>query len=1774
MGPKKPGKDTEDEYLWRTCIEEAALDDDTWKVKVILFEAAGSDQDRLYLNKFEVYAAEERRFVIKNICKTETIFMVNQLGGEKKVKDENLRVFEEGQSYLKEKRDIPADILALIIKKLILKMKDEYLFIKRQKLEVREGIRRESNTMINRAEVRGTVIVKAPEPVEPAPEIPKGKGKKGEQEIPEVPETDEDKKYNTQLRVRGEEWRDKVYVDDFPTDGPNIYVAVTGFVEPYLAESLIKIGIPLTAVVQIRINPADVRIPSSLFRATKRGQSQTDLIMEQSLKFWDDLQQLRIQKQSADYFKGTAFLEYSPPYWQNENLSGESEKIYDELCYLMYDVQDLTRQHVHYLENVDIVNVPEDESDGKFNNFYCRLIEDIPLECVTVYSILDSILQTVSKNDYFGETTSQTSLSTAVTINQPRQNSKNDDKADKAEHLVKGVFNALCSTDAKTKSYRISYGEEYENHKNPLIINFGDVVKYNTFHLGNLNLDNLVKCMLFGMPTNNLWCSYDYPRGELEAKIQFHINILLSCFDRTDVETTELNRLLHILACRKLYNNRSSLKKHHLPISTITEFKKIYLKRSILAEPLPKCSSVCRVLSTTSPSFPSMLKSNEDIVQSPESDEETYRMKFLFECPDISELVSAAEIANRTPVAHIIDDFEYFEDFSGSCAFQTMTEAFYKFNCLDYKYCEVTDCLIMMFFNSHDSDGISREEWRCHLPTPCCLQDFFDFVLEEQYDWIQKEEKFYDEEMALKSESECKVLTGEVTAKSCVENSDIQMELLIEGSLKHKEFIEAENAEPEDSEIQDSEFKKSTKSPSESEMESKSSKKAKSPTASTPKPLKSLQTTASAMFVETPKKPFSGYDLGDRRVEVFGKDSIYFSQDGTRVTSTYSLMIPNNLEYISLNIIPGNRDNTFWMHKALGDSLKPETVDTCESFRIVSKNNVIIYVKKQSYEVPLPTLATISLENAKQKESTVKSPNLSSKLSNTIPQLFETISFYSLFVTWPNGLVTETIHEHNSHQISHIKQYNIATTSNLNEEMRCISLNGEVVVFKIEGDIEILRPDGSYILITNCQKRRICNDLEETISETSSEKNKKGKVKGKEKPSKASSKSSKNVIIEEDVSENKVPEYELVIEEYITIDTNGLKEKWINDNSFFIEKLLVRTATDYCLGEVFSRRMDGTHILLNKEGLQSVTFSNGTRIITQYFIEDEEVYPEWNEEELLYFSLIESDTGDNDTYKSKGSESQKSVDLEEADYSSSYVSETSRKVDEEVNLTKTARTDGFVSVQILYTIEHPNFTTVTINKSSGNVTIDSPNETSVTINNKNNFNFFMDNVTTACFNGENLDIIYEACSGCRSKTKCTVKIKHEEMSSVTQIQRNWLKMEDSFGKKIVVNDEGSISVSSEAVSEEVLVVDEICQNGESVQVGKKPTLNKSASTMSTHGKCREIYQAKNMRYFILKRDLTCSELLHRSVVEDYKKDCRWQPWCSINRYNTFGDHRSIVSILTPVHRNESEKWLMESKLADKPKYLTYKDLKKDSGKGFYHWMRPYERFKPKPRKPDNVLPDRLPCAYLFRVVEQQWNENEREELKGGKELLYAILRYRHVIESDSKTILNIPIIDLRPEDERRTDCIIQAIAHRTYEELKTKLAEDVQSRVKMTITTKEPPSQEEMSIDGEMDDGETTGEFKSTEEISSLVQEVAAAEELSSNLKRYWRRRGEEYKEEQFYQYLLREGSVPPYFRNVLGGAIWWEMNNAAGEAATVAERKKMKCPCPDEEVSDIPPFM
>lgn len=56
----------------------------------------------------------------------------------------------------------------------------------------------------------------------------------------------------------------------------------------------------------------------------------------------------------------------------------------------------------------------------------------------------------------------------------------------------------------------------------------------------------------------------------------------------------------------------------------------------------------------------------------------------------------------------------------------------------------------------------------------------------------------------------------------------------------------------------------------------------------------------------------------------------------------------------------------------------------------------------------------------------------------------------------------------------------------------------------------------------------------------------------------------------------------------------------------------------------------------------------------------------------------------------------------------------------------------------------------------------------------------------------------------------------------------------------------------------------------------------------------------------------------------------------------------------------------------------------------------------------------------------------REKLKGGKEIIKAVLRYRRLLESESQTVLSVPIKDPRTEDEKIVDVKLEDIAHRFY----------------------------------------------------------------------------------------------------------------------------------------------
>ncbi|KAJ2954311.1 hypothetical protein O0L34_g2563 [Tuta absoluta] len=249
-------------------------------------------------------------------------------------------------------------------------------------------------------------------------------------------------------------------------------------------------------------------------------------------------------------------------------------------------------------------------------------------------------------------------------------------------------------------------------------------------------------------------------------------------------------------------------------------------------------------------------------------------------------------------------------------------------------------------------------------------------------------------------------------------------------------------------------------------------------------------------------------------------------------------------------------------------------------------------------------------------------------------------------------------------------------------------------------------------------------------------------------------------------------------------------------------------------------------------------------------------------------------------------------------------------------------------------------------------------------------------------------------------------------------------------------------------------------------------------------------------------------------------------------------------------------------MCDKPEYLTFKDLKKDSGKGFYHWMRPYEQFRPKPMKPEPAVTHKQPRAFVLRTLEHQGGKEGQEELRGAKELLSAILKYRRNLETESETLLHVPIVDRRTDCQRKADRAVQALGAKLHENLKQRLEEDMQTRLKTSITTKPPMPSEEQLIEPELEEeGSKRPEHLLVEE--PICTQLGANSE--ENRERYWRRRAAEREEEQFYMSLLRADSVPRYFENLLGGAIWWELNHLADEAVTTAQRSKMKCMCESE---------
>ncbi|XP_073665111.1 sperm-associated antigen 17 isoform X3 [Tursiops truncatus] len=393
--------------------------------------------------------------------------------------------------------------------------------------------------------------------------VAKGKGK-------DQPEANTAVKKTTQLVRRGEEDHTKHYIDDEPDDGAQHYIIVVGFNSPQLLAIMTELGIPISSVIKISSENYE---PLQTHLAAVSQQQESFLrpedIEAEKLKKENDIKELEIfwkylepilnnEKPETNLFD-VARLEYVvkadkfPCDWSDSEMLLElGTNIFENIACLMYDSLDWKRQHQHYLENMQLINVPQVVSEkpileatltseppqtvavtpGKKKTqqyeelqgpaappppvasvitnevdmrYYNDLLNPIPEEFISVPLILHCMLEQVvaSEEDLV-----------------PPSLAEPPPRADGLDHTIAAhimsILPSLCLTEREKKNLHEIFLPEEENEskpvpRGPLLLNYHDALAHKKYVLKDLKNFDLVQIEQKMQSKLPLWEFLEFP---------------------------------------------------------------------------------------------------------------------------------------------------------------------------------------------------------------------------------------------------------------------------------------------------------------------------------------------------------------------------------------------------------------------------------------------------------------------------------------------------------------------------------------------------------------------------------------------------------------------------------------------------------------------------------------------------------------------------------------------------------------------------------------------------------------------------------------------------------------------------------------------------------------------------------------------------------------------------------------------------------------------------------------------------------------------------------------------------------------------------------------------------------------------------------------------------------------------------------------------------------------------------------------------------------------
>ncbi|KAM5256062.1 sperm-associated antigen 17 [Ctenodactylus gundi] len=529
MAPKKEkgGAVSSSSKIWEPSLMAAHFNQNDWKASVA-FVVGNRIEDDLPIQALTLAVQVPQRKLFSIVAWQDILQQINEISAlvgtasskkGKKAVGVGTPLFYEVLIAAKTIMDSGEKLTLPLIGKLL---KFQLLQIKLKDQQRRENEKKVLEDKVKTEKDKGKV--KSPK----EKNSPPAKGAKGK--VKDQPEAGTAVKKATELKRRGEDDGSRSYIDDEPDDGAQHYIIVVGFNNPQLLAIMTELGVPITSVIKIsseNYEPLQTHLaavsqqqeislqPEDIEAETMRTNAARELGM-----FWKYLEPILNNEKPETNLRDVARLQYVvraasfPSDWSNREMMLElGTSIFENIACLMYDTLDWKRQHQHYLESMQIINVPQVVTEktilevihaapeaspqgaptpGKKKaqseapptagastittevdmRYYNDLLNSIPEEFISVSLILHSVLEQVVASE-------EDLVPPSLEKPPPR-----DDGLDHriAAHIV-SILPSLCLSETEKKNLREIFLPEEDSEskpvpKGPFLLNCHDAYTY------------------------------------------------------------------------------------------------------------------------------------------------------------------------------------------------------------------------------------------------------------------------------------------------------------------------------------------------------------------------------------------------------------------------------------------------------------------------------------------------------------------------------------------------------------------------------------------------------------------------------------------------------------------------------------------------------------------------------------------------------------------------------------------------------------------------------------------------------------------------------------------------------------------------------------------------------------------------------------------------------------------------------------------------------------------------------------------------------------------------------------------------------------------------------------------------------------------------------------------------------------------------------------------------------------------------------------------------